>query len=61
MFDRSKKGEHALLIQPHFGKLEEDVLEEFSDLARSAGAGIAATITARRRPAPSTIGQARGT
>ena len=46
MFDRSKKGEHALLIQPHFGKLEEDVLEEFTDLARSAGAGIAIAFVA---------------
>src|SRR2546427_12901529 len=56
MFDRSKKGEHALLIQPHFGKLEDDVLEEFGDLARSAGASIAATITARLdRPNPSTL------
>jgi len=56
MFDRSKKGEHALLIQPHAGRLEEDVLEEFSDLARSAGASIAATITARMdRPNPSTL------
>ncbi len=56
MFDRSKKGEHALLIQPHFGKLEEDVLEEFTDLARSAGAAIAATVTARLdRPNPSTL------
>jgi GTPase len=33
VFDRSKRGEHALLIQPHAGKLEEDVLEEFVDLA----------------------------
>jgi GTP-binding protein HflX len=56
MFDRSKKGENALLIQPHFGKLEDDVLEEFGDLARSAGASIAATITARLdRPNPSTL------
>ena len=56
MFDRSKKGEHALLIQPHVGRLEEDVLEEFTDLARSAGATIAATITARMdRPNPSTL------
>jgi GTP-binding protein HflX len=56
MFDRSKKGEHALLIQPHFGKLEDDVLEEFGDLARSAGASIAVTITARLdRPNPSTL------
>lgn len=56
MFDRSKRGEHALLIQPHAGKLEEDVLEEFTDLARSAGASIAATITARiDRPNPSIL------
>lgn len=44
------------MIQPHFGKLEDDVLEEFGDLARSAGASIAATITARLdRPNPSTL------
>ena len=56
MFDRSKRGEHALLIQPHAGKLEADVLEEFTDLARSAGASIAATITARiDRPNPSIL------
>lgn len=56
MFDRSKKGEHALLVQPHFGKLEDDVLEEFTDLARSAGATIAATVTARiDRPNPAIL------
>ncbi|MCL7714142.1 ribosome rescue GTPase HflX [Stenotrophomonas mori] len=56
MFDRSKKGEHALLVQTHAGRLEEDVLEEFTDLARSAGASIAATATARiDRPNPSTL------
>ena len=56
MFDRSKKGEHALLVQPHAGKLEEDVLEEFADLARSAGATIAATVTARiDRPNPAIL------
>jgi len=56
VFDRSKRGEHALLIQPHSGRLEDDVLEEFTDLARSAGASIAATITARLdRPNPSTL------
>ena len=56
MFDRSRKGEHALLVQPHFGKLEEDVLEEFTDLARSAGATIAATVTARiDRPNPAIL------
>lgn len=56
MFERSKKGEHALLVQPHFGKLEDDVLEEFVDLARSAGATIAGTVTARLdRPNPSIL------
>ncbi|MCD7097042.1 ribosome rescue GTPase HflX [Stenotrophomonas sp. MMGLT7] len=57
MFDRSRKGEHALLIQPFSGgPLQEDVLEEFSDLARSAGATIATTLTARiDRPSPSTL------
>jgi GTP-binding protein HflX len=56
VFDRSRKGEHALLIQPHVGPLEDDVLEEFADLARSAGASVAATLTARiTRPSPSTL------
>jgi len=56
VFERSKKGEHALLIQPHTGRLEEAVLEEFMDLARSAGASIATTITARiDHPNPSIL------
>ncbi|MDV2451403.1 ribosome rescue GTPase HflX [Xanthomonas hortorum] len=57
MFDRSRKGEHALLIQTHSGgPAEEDVLEEFADLAKSAGATIAATLTARiDKPSPSTL------
>ena len=57
MFDRSRKGEHALLIQPHTGgRAEQDVLEEFADLACSAGASVAATLTARiDRPSPSTL------
>lgn len=57
MFDRSRKGEHALLIQTHSGgPAEEDVLEEFADLARSAGATVAATLTARiDKPNPSTL------
>ncbi|MEE7546655.1 GTPase HflX, partial [Xanthomonas sp. Kuri4-1] len=57
MFDRSRKGENALLIQTHAGgPAEEDVLEEFADLARSAGASVAATLTARiDRPSPSTL------
>jgi len=56
VFERSKKGEHALLIQPHMGRLEEAVLEEFIDLARSAGASIATSITARiDHPNPSIL------
>ncbi|WHO91201.1 ribosome rescue GTPase HflX [Xanthomonas campestris] len=57
MFDRSRKGEHALLIQTHSGgPAEEDVLEEFAELAKSAGATVAATLTARiDKPSPSTL------
>ncbi|GAA4862900.1 ribosome rescue GTPase HflX [Luteimonas vadosa] len=48
MFERSRKGENALLIQPHAGgPVDEGALEEFSDLARSAGAAIATVLTAR--------------
>ncbi|MBZ3927656.1 ribosome rescue GTPase HflX [Xanthomonas citri] len=57
MFDRSRKGEHALLIQTHCGgPAEDDVMEEFADLAKSAGATVAATLTARiDKPSPSTL------
>jgi len=57
LFERSRKGEHALLIQPHAGGRPDDgVTEEFSDLARSAGATIAALLMARiDRPNPSTL------
>ena len=57
MFERSKKGEHALLIQPHAGGApDEDLLEEFADLARSAGASVAAVLTARiDRPNAATL------
>ncbi|AAW76199.1 ribosome rescue GTPase HflX [Xanthomonas oryzae pv. oryzae] len=57
MFDRSRKGEHALLIQTHSGgPAEDDGMEEFADLAKSAGATVAATLTARiDKPSPSTL------
>ena len=56
-FERSRKGEHALLIQPHAGgPPDEGLLEEFTDLARSAGATIAAVMTARiDRPNAATL------
>lgn len=57
MFERSRKGEHALLIQPHAGGApDEDALEEFSELARSAGATVATVLGARLdRPNPATL------
>ncbi|MFL6593161.1 MAG: ribosome rescue GTPase HflX [Luteimonas sp.] len=57
MFERSRKGETALLIQPHAGgPPDEGALEEFADLARSAGASVAATLNARiDRPNPATL------
>ncbi|MFC3717461.1 ribosome rescue GTPase HflX [Luteimonas soli] len=57
MFERSRKGEHALLIQPHAGgPPDEGALEEFGDLARSAGATVATVVNARiDRPNPATL------
>jgi len=61
LFERSKRGEHALLIQPVRGgasaaTADEDAAEEFTELARSAGATIAAVVTARSdKPSPSTF------
>ncbi|QDH69616.1 ribosome rescue GTPase HflX [Marilutibacter alkalisoli] len=57
MFERSRKGENALLIQPHAGGPPDgDLLEEFADLARSAGASVAALLTARiDRPNPAIL------
>ena len=57
MFDRKHKGEHALLVQPQRGsRTEEDVLEEFVELARSAGADVVASANARiDRPNAATL------
>ncbi|QDW66038.1 GTPase HflX [Luteimonas granuli] len=51
------RGEHALLIQPHAGgPPDEGVLEEFAELARSAGASVAHVMPARiDRPNPATL------
>ncbi len=54
MFERSRKGENALLIQPYSGAADPTLLEEFAELARSAGANVVGTVTAkiaRRNPA----------
>jgi GTPase len=57
VFERSKRGEQALLIQPHPpGQFDPAILEEFSELARSAGATVAGTLTARvERPNPASF------
>jgi len=57
LFERSRKGEHALLIQPHAGGPPDEAdIEEFAELARSAGATVAAVVTARiDRPNPATL------
>jgi GTP-binding protein HflX len=57
LFERSRKGEQALLIQPHAGgPPDEGLIEEFADLARSAGANVVALLQARiDRPNPATL------
>src|SRR3546814_19150444 len=57
LFERARKGEHALLIQPHAGgPPDEGALEESGDLARSAGATVATVVNARMdRPNPATL------
>jgi GTP-binding protein HflX len=48
--------ERALLVQPHpVGRFDEDVLAEFAELARSAGAEVVGTVAARiERPTAAT-------
>ena len=57
LFERSRWGETALLIQPHAGgPPDEGVVEEFAELARSAGANVAHLLPARiDRPNPATL------
>jgi len=54
--ERTREGEKALLIQPYpVGAQDPALIEEFTELARSAGAVVVATITARiERPNSST-------
>ena len=56
LFERSQGGENALLVQTHTGAVDEGAQEEFADLARSAGATIAAVLTARvDKPNPAAL------
>ncbi len=53
MFERSRKGENALLVQPYPGPADPALLEEFAELARSAGASVVGSVTAKLvRPHP---------
>jgi len=54
VFERSRKGERALLLQPQWvGKSDPEALPEFRELARSAGASVVGTLSARvERPNP---------
>ena len=54
MFERSRKGERALLLQPQWvGDNDPEALTEFGELARSAGASVVGTLGARiDRPNP---------
>ena len=46
--DRANAGENALLVQPYpLGRQDASLLEEFTELARSAGAVVVGTVTAR--------------
>jgi GTP-binding protein HflX len=53
--DIANKGERALLVQPYpLGRQDSALLEEFTELARSAGATVVGTVTARiERPSAS--------
>jgi len=54
LFERSRKGERALLVQPQrAGADDPGALSEFAELARSAGATVVGTLAARvERPNP---------
>ena len=54
LFERSRKGERALLVQPQrAGADDPGALGEFAELARSAGATVVGTLAARvERPNP---------
>ena len=57
MFERSRRGDRALLIQPFApGKDDPEILAEFAELARSAGADVLDTLTVRlSRPNPALL------
>jgi GTP-binding protein HflX len=48
LFDRAERGNRAVILHPEFRLTGPDALDEFQELARSAGAKIAGVVTAPR-------------
>ena len=48
MFDRAERGDRAVILHPEFRLTGPDALDEFQELARSAGAEITGIVTAPR-------------
>jgi GTP-binding protein HflX len=48
LFDRAERGDRAVILHPEFRLTGPDALDEFQELARSAGAEIAGVVTAPR-------------
>jgi GTP-binding protein HflX len=48
LIERAERGDRAVILHPEFRLTGPDALDEFKELARSAGAEIASIITARR-------------
>ena len=48
MFERAERGNRAVILHPEFRSTGPDSLDEFQELARSAGAEVVAVVTAPR-------------
>jgi GTP-binding protein HflX len=48
LFDRAERGDRAVILHPEFRLTGPDALDEFQELARSAGADITGIVTAPR-------------
>jgi GTP-binding protein HflX len=48
LFDRAERGDRAVILHPEFRLTGPDALDEFQELARSAGAEISGIVTAPR-------------
>ena len=48
MFERAERGNRAVILHPEFRSTGPDSLDEFQELARSAGAEVVGVVTAPR-------------